>query len=179
MLIPELQVAMGLETVHPDILPRLNKKMTAHDFALAAGYLKRHNILSRAFILLRPPYLSETEGIIWAERSIDFAFQAGVECCTIIPVMPGNGAMDVLLLQGDFLPPDIHSLETVLEYGIRLNAGRVFADTWDLSLFSTCNNCLEARIKRLENMNLYQKICEMVSCNCSTTPENKIISGKN
>ncbi|MFL5339291.1 MAG: hypothetical protein ACJ8F7_03910, partial [Gemmataceae bacterium] len=28
VLRPELQVAMGLETVHPDVLPRLNKRMT-------------------------------------------------------------------------------------------------------------------------------------------------------
>ena len=29
---PRLEVAMGLETVHPEILPRLNKEMTRRDF---------------------------------------------------------------------------------------------------------------------------------------------------
>jgi hypothetical protein len=58
---------------------------------------------------------SPIKGIYWAERSIDFAFSTGIECCTVIPVRAGNGAMDLLLEKGDFNPPDIHSLETVLE----------------------------------------------------------------
>ena len=120
MLKPELQIAMGLETVNPDILQKLNKQMTLDDFSNSVSFLTKNGITSRAFILLRPPFLSESEGIYWAERSIDFAFSTGVECCTVIPVRAGNGAMDQLLKKGDFTPPDIHSLETVLEYGIGL-----------------------------------------------------------
>ena len=63
-------------------------------------FLTETDILSRAFILLKPPFMSEQEGIYWAERSIDFAFEAGVECCTVIPVRPGNGAMEKLMDQG-------------------------------------------------------------------------------
>src|SRR4051794_5575953 len=33
----ELEVALGLETVHPEVLPRLNKEMTLDDFARAVG----------------------------------------------------------------------------------------------------------------------------------------------
>jgi radical SAM enzyme (TIGR01210 family) len=166
MLEPELQVAMGLETVHPEILLMLNKRMTLDDFAKAAGFLKQNEILSRAFILLKPPFLSETEGIYWAERSIDFAFDSGTECCTVIPVRPGNGAMEVLLDQGNFTLPDIHSLEKVLEYGIRLKAGRVFADVWDLGIFSSCDNCIRERTQRLTEMNLQQRILSKVNCTC-------------
>jgi radical SAM enzyme (TIGR01210 family) len=168
MIKPDLQVAMGLETIHPEILPLLNKKMTLADFSESVRYLKEHNILSRAFILLKPPFLSESEGIYWAQRSIDFAFDCEVECCTIIPVRPGNGATDKLQEQGFFMPPDIHSLETVLEYGIRMNKGRVFADVWDLGLFSACNKCLDVRTNRLIQMNLKQEIVEKVECSCNS-----------
>ncbi len=163
---PELQVAMGLETVHPEILRKLNKRMTLEDFENTVKFLSRNHIRSRSFILLRPPFLSETEGLYWAERSLDFAFRIGVECCTIIPVRPGNGAMDELLIKGDFTPPHIRSLEAVLDYGIGLNAGRVFADTWDLEQFSTCNECFEQRRDRLIYMNLHQKAVASVDCHC-------------
>ena len=166
MLKPDLHVALGLETVKPDLLLRLNKKMTLQDFTHAVGFLSNNGILSRAFILLRPPFLSEQDGIYWAERSLDFAFRIGVECCTIIPVREGNGAMDFLLEQGHFSRPDIRSLETVLEYGIGLNSGRVFADLWDLKLFSSCRKCFENRFRRLNEMNLDQKIPDPVTCNC-------------
>jgi archaeosine synthase beta-subunit len=166
MLTPELQVAMGLETVHPEILRKLNKRMTLEDFENTVKFLSRHNILSRSFILLQPPFLSQEEGIYWAERSLDFAFQAGVECCTVIPVRPGNGAMDELLENGSFTLPRIQSLEAVLEYGIGLKAGRVFADTWDLEQFSACDKCFEQRRDRLININLNQEIYGKKTCSC-------------
>lgn len=168
MLKPEMQVAIGLETVHPAILKALNKQMTLEDFRKAVNYLKQNEIHSRAFILLRPPFLSESEGVYWADRSIDFAFNVGVECCTIIPVRAGNGAMDLLMAKGEFNLPDIHSLETVLEYGIGLNAGRVFADLWDLEQFSICKKCINERTRRLNAMNLNQKIIGQVNCTCDS-----------
>jgi radical SAM enzyme (TIGR01210 family) len=166
MLKPELQVAMGLETVHPEILRKLNKRMTLEDFENTVKFLSRHEILSRSFILLRPPFMSESEGLYWAERSLDFAFKIGVECCTVIPVRGGNGAMDLLHERGDYSPPDIHSLEQVLEYGIGLKAGRVFADTWDLEQFSGCSECFEKRRDRLINMNLNQETYGKIICSC-------------
>jgi radical SAM enzyme (TIGR01210 family) len=171
MLKPELQVALGLETVHPEILRKLNKQMTLEDFMNSVSYLKKNGILSRAFVLLRLPYQSESEGIYWAERSIDFAFSTGVECCTVIPVRAGNGAMDLLMEQGCFTPPDIRSLETVLEYGIRLNIGRVFADIWDLGLFPSCIKCIDQRSNRLIAMNLSQEIISRVKCKCNSVKE--------
>jgi radical SAM enzyme (TIGR01210 family) len=166
MLQPELQISMGLETVHPDILSKLNKQMSVKDFDDAVSFLSKNEIASRAFILLKPPGLNESEGILWAEKSIDFAFNSGVECCTVIPVRAGNGAMDVLLKNCEFAPPDIHSLEIVLEYGIGLGQGRVFADTWDLGLFSKCDKCLDKRTSRLIEMNLTQQIVPEVECEC-------------
>lgn len=167
LLQPELQIAIGLETVHPEILQKLNKKLTLEDFKNSVEFLTQNNILSRAFILLRPPFMTEDEGILWAKKSIDFAFETGVECCIVIPVRAGNGAMDVLMKKGDFSPPNIQSLETVLDYGIGLKSGRVFADTWDLKLFSNCEKCIDKRTARLTSMNLKQNIEEKINCSCT------------
>ncbi len=166
MLKPELQIAIGLETVHTETLRKLNKHMTPEDFRKSVGFLTQNGIRTRAFVLLRPPFLSESEGIYWAKQSIDFAFSAGVECCIIIPVRAGNGAMDHLLEIGDFSLPAVHSLETVLEYGIALNAGRVFADVWDLDLFSRCDKCINQITNRLIAMNLSQRIAFREKCTC-------------
>jgi radical SAM enzyme (TIGR01210 family) len=166
LISPRLQVAMGLETIHPEVLRKLNKKMNAEDFAKSAVLLKAQGISPRAFILLRPPFLSEKEGIHWAKRSISFAFESGVDCCTVIPTRAGNGAMEQLQQKGLFSPPQLHSLEEVLEYGIGLGAGPVFADTWDLQQFSTCHTCFDKRKNRLEHLNLHQDILPSVRCSC-------------
>jgi archaeosine synthase beta-subunit len=166
MIKSDLQIAIGLETVNNEILIKLNKRMTLEDFADSVSFLLKHDIFTRAFILLRPPFLSESEGVFWAERSLDFAFSAGVECCVIIPVRAGNGAMDKLVEKGIFTLPDIRSLEKVLEYGIEQQAGRVFADLWDLKLFSSCDKCFDKRKDRLIEMNLNQRIIKKISCTC-------------
>jgi len=126
---PQLDVAMGLETVDPSVLPKLNKRMTLEYFERATTKMLEHNIFVRAFILLRTPWQTEEEGIYWAKASIDFAHSIGVECCTVIPTRGGNG----LLEQIDFEPPCLKSLQEVVEYGISKNKGRIFGDSWDAS----------------------------------------------
>ena len=166
----DLQVAMGLETVHPKVLEKLNKQMTLTDFKRAAHFLTKHNILVRAFILLKPPFLSESEGVKWARHSLEFAFEAGVECCVIIPTRAGNGALDSLQKIGMFSPPMIQSLEESVEYGVQLKAGRVFADLWDIEKFASCIDCCSQRVQRLSTINLTQKIPPPVRCaRCSST----------
>ena len=168
MLKPELEVAIGLETVHLEVLQKLNKQMTLNDFSNAVRFLTQNGMRSRAFILLKPPFLSESEGIFWVNKSIDFAFEVGVECCTVIPVRAGNGAMDILMKNGDFSLPMLSSLERVLEYGIGLSSGRVFADTWDLELFSDCEKCFDEKQRRIMAMNLSQKNVGHIACNCTS-----------
>ncbi len=160
----QLEVAIGLETVHPQVFPRLNKRCTLADYRRAVNFLVQKGIRVRTFILLPPPFLELSEGILWAQRSIDFAFDCGVECCAIIPTRTGNGALDALRRAGAFARPDIRALEQVTEYGIRRGHGRVFADLWDLGKFSTCSACFAARAARLHRMNLEQRIPEAVDC---------------
>ena len=158
LLAGDLEVAMGLETVHPEVLPRLNKQMTTDDFAGAARDLRADGVAVRAFILVRPPYLADAEGLEWAKRSIDFAFSVGVECCSLIPTRGGNGAMEELARQGHFAPPSLDSLEAALEYGLGLRAGRVFLDLWDIEKVAPDAPDRAARVARLARMNLTQMV---------------------
>ena len=163
-----LEIAMGLETIHPKILPRLNKQMTVEDFNRSVELLIKHNIDVRAFILLKPPGLSEQEGIDWALKSLAHAFAVGVGCCSVIPTRAGNGYMDRLQLSGEFSLPTIHSMAEVLERGILLAGGRVFMDLWDAQKFCRCPKCGSMRIERLHRMNLSQQIEPGVECDCGS-----------
>lgn len=160
----QLEVALGLETVHPEVLPRLNKQMTTQDFESAVLRLRGWGITTRAFVLLRPPYLTEQEGIEWACRSMDFAFNCGVNCVSVIPVRGGNGIMERLEGEGLYAPPRLSALEEVLEYGLRLNRGRVFMDLWDVERFGGCSACGPPRRARLLRMNLTQQSEPRLKC---------------
>lgn len=159
-----LEVALGLETIHPDVLPQLNKRMTLNDYERAVRFLRGEDIDVRTFILLRPPFLSEEEGIEWALRSVEFAFDVGVQCCAIIPTRGGNGIMERLEAEGHFAPPSMASMENVLDAGLRMKRGRVFVDLWDAERFTDCRHCGAACIERLRRMNLTQRMAPPVEC---------------
>jgi len=165
-----LEVAIGLETVHPAILEKLNKRMTTDQVAAAGDRLREHDIDLRLFILVKPPFMREEETLHWAQRSLDFAFDCGATAATLIPTRAGNGAMEELTKLGDFSPPRLATLEAALDYGINLNRGRVFADPWDLKPSSDCPQCHPARTARLREMNLRQQILDPVVCpDCGDT----------
>jgi len=160
----ELEVAMGLETVHPEALRFLNKGITAEGFAAAARSLRAGGFSVRAFVLVKPPLLSEREGVEWACRSVEFAFEAGVSTVSLIPTRGGNGVMEDLAGEGLFSPPRLASLEAAMEHGLGLKSGVALADVWDLARFSNCPGCFEARRARLQRMNLSQAAEPRVAC---------------
>lgn len=164
-----LEVAMGLETVHPDVLPRLNKQMTLEDFDGAVEFLISHGIRVRAFVLLRPPFLSDKEGVEWAVRSVEHAVRVGVSVCSVVPVRPGNGIMEQLQHDGWYAPPSLAAMEEALELCLKMvdrESRRVFVDLWDAGSFAACRKCAAARIERLSQMNLSQDIAPQISRSC-------------
>lgn len=160
----QLEVAMGLETVHPAALEQLNKRMTAALFAKAAEHLHRNFIDLRIFILVQPPFIGAEDALYWAQRSLDFAFDCGATAVSLIPTRAGNGATDRLIESGDFVPPSLRTLEDALEYGISLKKGRAFADLWDIERIAVCTRCRMQRVARLAAMNDSQLVCEKVRC---------------
>jgi radical SAM enzyme (TIGR01210 family) len=162
-----LEVAMGLETVHPQALPRLNKGMTLGDFDRAAETLRRAGIGLRAFVLVAPPFVPPEEAVEWAVRSCAHAFERGAERVSLIPVRGGNGgnsAMEVLRDQGDFTSPTLAQLEEALECCLASGGGIVTADLWDARRFATCQQCADARLVRLDRMNRTGRIEPRPAC---------------
>jgi archaeosine synthase beta-subunit len=158
LLSGQLEIAIGLETVHVQVLAGLNKRMTLDQFSTAANFLRRHGIDLRVFILVQPPLMPAADALEWAERSLAFAMEAGATAATLIPTRAGNGAMEALM----FEPPSLATLESAMEYGLRLKAGRVFADLWDLR--ESCVHCHAQRAARLLQMNLQQVVLDRISC---------------
>jgi archaeosine synthase beta-subunit len=131
-----LEVAIGLETVHEGALARLNKRMSVEDFRHAAAFLAESGIALRVFLLVRPPFLSEEEGVEWGCRSLDLAQACGAGFVALLPTRAGNGALEALAVQGHYAPPTLQSVETCLRYGLGLGGTlRVTADLWDIEPF--------------------------------------------
>ncbi len=155
-----LEVAMGLETVHPEVLPRLNKRMTVAAFDRAAHALRARGVAVRAFVLAGLPFLARAEAAEWAVRSAAHAFEARAWLVSLVPLRLGNGALEALGAEA----PRLEDLEDALDGVLALEGGRVTADLWDLERLAVCAACFEARRARLEAVNLSQRPLPRVAC---------------
>jgi radical SAM enzyme (TIGR01210 family) len=152
-----LEVALGLETVHPEALPALNKGMTLDDFRQAAGTLRGAGIGVRVFALVGAPSIPLDQTVEWTARTAEFAFEQGADRVSLIPVRGGNGAMEELEEAGLFRTPSLALLEDALESCLPLAAAAgaiVEADLWDAAEFAACPDCAASRVARLRRINL-------------------------
>jgi hypothetical protein len=161
---PRLEVALGLETAHAGVLAKLNKRMTLAQFRRAAQFLQRQGVALRVFVLVRPPFLASAQALEWTQRSVNLAFDCGATAVTLIPTRPGNGALEALAAQGEFVPPRLSTLEAAVAAGLALGRGRVFADTWSLEPFADCPACFAERVERLRRLNLAQQLLPAIRC---------------
>ena len=160
----QLEVALGLETVHPEALEKLNKRVTLEQFRAAADFVTENEMALRTFVLLQPPFIPPDESVVWANRSVDFSQECGATVTALIPTRTGNGAMDRLAAAGQFTEPTLGQLEDAMDYGVGQARGRVFADLWDLERFSSCDACFPPRHDRLARQNDTQQVPLRVTC---------------
>ena len=164
MLGGRLEVAVGLETVHPGAMRTLNKKIDVPAFDRAVGCLRDHDLDVRAFVLLGAPHVSAEECVEWTTRTVQHAVRAGARTVAIIPVRGGNGEMERLLSAGDFVPPTFEQLEAALDESVGTANAVITVDLWDVERLPTCAQCGPERVARLGRMNLSQQREPRIRC---------------
>lgn len=130
-----LEVAMGLETVHPGVLPFLKDGMTLADYEKAARWLCARDIGVRTFVLVGLPRVPEAEWVGWAVRSATFAAGCGVDRVSLIPLRADSAALGRLSRAGELPPVRREHVEAALaESRAALDAfgTLVEVDPWDL-----------------------------------------------
>jgi radical SAM enzyme (TIGR01210 family) len=159
-----LEVAVGLETIHPVAIKQLDKRMDLARFDRAAGFLTDHDMDLRVFVLLGAPYVETEASVEWTVRTAEYAAGRGATRVSLIPVRGGNGEMERLAALGRFVPPTLVQLEAALERSLSLAGAAVAADLWDADRLPACGECRARRIDRIRRLNLTGKPEPPVAC---------------
>lgn len=158
----QLEVAMGLETIHPKAMGRMNKGMTLDDFEVAVEQCHRMEIDIRVFVLLHPPGIDRAESIEWTIKTVEYALARDVRHVSIIPVRAGNGWIDRLIQMGEFQLPTISLVRNLVDAfktgSLQIPQGSVLEfDLWDLDqIAGGCLNCREFLKDQLGHFNRTQ-----------------------
>jgi radical SAM enzyme (TIGR01210 family) len=159
-----LEVAAGLETIHPVAAAHVNKRLDLARFDWAARFLSDNGIDLRVFALLGAPYVPAVESVEWTVRTVQHAVERGASVVSIIPVRSGNGEMERLQALGNFVPPTLSQLEDALDRCLQLTSTVVTADLWDVERLSACERCRSERIQRMRRLNVTGRAEPRIAC---------------
>jgi uncharacterized Fe-S cluster-containing MiaB family protein len=165
-----LEVAVGLETIHPLAAAQLNKRLDLAVFDRGARWLADNGMDLRVFVLLGAPYVPADESVEWTARTVEYAVERGASIVSIIPVRGGNGEMERLQALGHFTPPTLSQLEEALDRCLPLTGTAVTADLWDAGMLGTGGCCQNARVDRLRRLNVTGRPESRIACaECAST----------
>ena len=163
-----LEVAMGLETIHPIAMAQLNKRLDLPRFERAASFLVANDIELRVFVLLGAPWVNGNEVVSSTVQTVEYAVARGASVISIIPVRGGNGEMERLQAAGHFRPPSMFQLEAALDACLHFTNAVITADLWDIEQLPACEHCRLARVDRLRRLNASGHAePRVVCCECS------------
>ena len=159
-----LEVAVGLETIHPVAAAQLNKHLDLARFDWAARFLSENGIDIRVFVLLGAPCVRAEESVAWTVRTVEYAVERGASVVSIIPVRGGNGELERVQALGHFTQPTLSQLEETLDGCLQFTRTVVTADLWDVERLPACEHCRSERIERLRRLNGSSRAEPRVTC---------------
>jgi archaeosine synthase beta-subunit len=172
----ELEVALGLETTDPVVLARYVHKSAAPSDYLAAGDRVRSlGLRAKAYLLLKPPYLTEDESIADVVGSVAEA-APHFDALSVNPVHIQNGTVvEWLYHRGRYRPPWLWSVVEALQRGSeRRAAARLVSFPTAGGLARGPHNCGEcdARVlAAIEEASLSQEFAPLAELDCACRRE--------
>ncbi|MFO8133436.1 MAG: archaeosine biosynthesis radical SAM protein RaSEA [Thermoplasmatota archaeon] len=167
-----LSVAMGLESANDRVLEyAVNKGFTFADWERAAEHVRGAGFEVKTYVLLKPPFLTEEEGIRDAVATVDAA--AGLShAMSLNPVaVHGNTLVEYLWKRNLYHPPWLWSVAAALEQMSQRFSGQLTCDVvagGKQRGAHNCGDCDAAVLQAIEQFTLQGKrdAFEGVGCNC-------------
>ena len=172
----ELEVALGLESTDPTVLGRyINKGAAPADYLAAGDRARAMGARAKAYLLLKPPYLTETEAVDDVVRSVEAA-APHFDTLSVNPVHIQNGTVvEWLYHRGRYRPPWLWSVVEALDRGAALRAGRrlvSFPTAGGLKRGPhNCGRCDAEVLRAVEEASLSQSFESLrrLDCDCRAT----------
>ncbi len=170
-----LEVALGLESTQPRVLAKaVHKHETPTQYLEAADRVRRAGASPKAYLLLKPPYLTEKESI---EASVARASEH-FDTLSVNPVhLQGGTVVEHLFRRGLYRPPWLWSLVEVLSRGSRIRAPGTRLVSFPTSGGNprgvhNCLRCDPELLSRVQEASLAQdfsQLDDLPGCSCQET----------
>jgi len=167
-----LEIALGLESADPVVLGRfVTKGSPPSDYFEAFDRGHRAGARIKAYLLLKPPYLTEAESVEDVVRSVERT-APHVDAMSINPVHIQNGTVvEHLYRRGRYRPPWLWSLVETMQRGAKLRGGTrlvTFPTAGGLARGPhNCGRCDKEVLAALEAASLDQRFEALDALDCA------------
>ncbi len=170
-----IEIGMGLESAN-DVIREvcINKGFTLTEFQHALETARKYDIGTRAYVLLKPPFLTESQSQADALQTIKTCADIGVTTVSVNPVnIQKNTLVEKLWSRGSYRPPWLWTLISVLR-----RARQEIDDSVNIVCdpvaagksrgVHNCGKCDERVVRAIREFSLTQNedVFEGLDCDC-------------
>ena len=164
-------IALGMESMDNDVLGKcINKGFTIEDTERAGNAIKKAGLTVRSYLLLKPPYLKESDAISDAMDSVKFADRFSDEI-SINPInVQRSTVVERLWKRGEYRPPWIWSLIKVMRDSASITNSRIMSSPSGAGSqrgVHNCGKCDQELIEKIERFSFSQNPDDLKGeCEC-------------
>lgn len=169
----EVEIGLGVE-VGNDFVRQycINKGFTWQEFEEKVRVMTKYGIRSLAYILLKPPFMSESEAIEESIRTIKSCFQKGVNAVSLeIMSIHAWTIVEYLWLKGLYELPSLWSVIDITSKVANLGELRIGGEpaTYypkSLTTAYNCEICTRRIWRRIRQYNEHHNLSILTECSC-------------
>ncbi|MBN2230421.1 MAG: archaeosine biosynthesis radical SAM protein RaSEA [Candidatus Thorarchaeota archaeon] len=172
-----VELGIGLESSNDTVrFLCINKNFDLKSFKESVQSAKNHDIGIRAYVLLKPPFLTEQSALIDAQNTVTDAIFMGVTTISLNPVnVQRNTLVETLWEKGKFRPPWLWSVVEVLRHAHESAKGKVNVVCDPVAAGKirgthNCGKCDSAVVEAIRAFSLTQDVhvFDNLDCDCKT-----------
>jgi radical SAM enzyme (TIGR01210 family) len=152
----------------------INKNFNLDSFRKSVTVSKRHNIGTRAYVLLKPPFMTERSALLDAQKTVTDAISIGATTISLNPInVQRNTLVETLWEKGKYRPPWLWSVVEVLRHAYVAGRGSVNIVCDPVAAGKNrgshnCGKCDSSIIDAVRTFSLKQdvRVFDNLSCDC-------------
>jgi radical SAM enzyme (TIGR01210 family) len=170
-----IEIGIGLES-SSDLIRSvcINKSFNLDTFRDSVEIARKHSIGTRAYVLLKAPFMTERSALIDAQKTVTDAIALGVTTISLNPVnVQRNTLVEELWEKGKYRPPWLWSVIEVLRHASSVAGGAANIVCDPVAAGKSrgthnCGKCDAAIVDAIRKFSLDQdvKIFDSLNCNC-------------
>lgn len=170
----KLSVGIGLQSAAPVVRELcVNTSFTNQQFEAVVARLQVRGCVTKVYVMVKPPFLTEAEGVADAVASVRYARSLGITSITLCPTrVSPNTVVEKLYNTGAYTPPWLWSIVEILrqthcEADARVACINLRGTDFQSIHPSNCEQCSDEVVNAIEQFNVDRDIEAITAFRCA------------